>query len=62
MFLLKLGSELQNLIKKFQPIPKIQKKYRLHFHEVECTGGKGGGRGKKAPYQFFARTFYKRRN
>ena len=47
MFLLKLGSELQNLIKKFQPVLKIYAKYRLHFqkveyfHEVECTGGGG---------------------
>ena len=35
MFLLKLESELQNLIKKFQPI--LTEKYRLYFHEVECT-------------------------
>ena len=44
MFLLKLGSELQYLIKKFQPVLKIKTKYRPHFHEVEyfheveCTG------------------------
>ena len=45
MFLLKLGSELQNLFKKFQPVLKIKRKYTLHFHEeeyfheVESTGG-----------------------
>ena len=35
MFLLKLGSELQNLIKNFQSALKISTKCRLHFHEVE---------------------------
>ena len=45
MFLLKLGSELQNLIKKIQSVLKIKTKCRLHFQEVEyfqeveCTGG-----------------------
>ena len=39
MFLLKLGSELPNLDIKFQPVLKIQTKYRLYFHEVECTAG-----------------------
>ena len=47
MLLLKLGSELQNLVKKLQPAIKILTKYKLHFHEVEyfheveCTGVKG---------------------
>ena len=36
MFLLKLESELQNLIKKFQSVLKIKTKKRLHLHEVEC--------------------------
>ena len=35
MFLLKLGSALQNFIEKFQSVLKIKKKCRLHFHEVE---------------------------
>ena len=39
MLLLKLGSELQNLVKKLQSAMKILTKYKLHFHEVECTGG-----------------------
>ena len=39
MLLLKLGSELQNLVKKFQSARKIKTKYRPNFHEVECTGG-----------------------
>ena len=38
MFLLKLGSELQNLVKKLQCAMKTWTNYRLHFHEVECTG------------------------
>ena len=41
MLLLKLGSELQNLVKKLQPAIKILTKYKLHFHEVERTGVKG---------------------
>ena len=47
MFLLKLESELQNLIKKFPSLLKIKKNCRLHFneaeyfHEVECTHGIG---------------------
>ena len=40
MFLLKLGSELQNLIRKLQYVLKISTKGRLHFHEVECTRGR----------------------
>ena len=46
MFLLKLGSELQNLIRKLQSVLKISTKCRLHFHEVEyfyeveCTRGR----------------------
>ena len=45
MFPLRLGSELQNLVKKFQSAMKVQTKYRPNFeqvenfHEVECTGG-----------------------
>ena len=44
MFLLKLGSELQNLVTKLQCAMKTWTNYRLHFHEVEyfheveCTG------------------------
>ena len=44
MFLLKLGSKLQNLVKKLPCAMKILANYRLHFHEVEyfhkveCTG------------------------
>ena len=34
-FLLKLGSELQNRVKKFQSSMKIQTKYRLNFYEVK---------------------------
>ena len=37
MLLLKLGSELQNLVKKFQSVLKIWTKCRLNFHEVERT-------------------------
>ena len=43
MFLLKLGSELQKLVKKFLSAMKIQRKYKPnffqaeYFHEVECT-------------------------
>ena len=45
LFLSKLGSELKNLVKKFQSPMKIQKKCWLNFHEVEnfyhvqCTEG-----------------------
>ena len=35
MFLLKLWSELQSLVKIFQSAMKIQTKYRPNFHEVE---------------------------
>lgn len=35
MFLLKFGSELQNLLKKIQSVLKIQAKCRLNFHEEE---------------------------
>ena len=35
MFLLRLGSELQDLIEKFQYVLKIETKHRLNFHEVE---------------------------
>ena len=53
MLLLKLGSDLPNLVKKFQSVLKISTKCRLnfheveYFHEVECTGGwrEGGGGG-----------------
>ena len=38
MLLLKLGSELPNLVNKFQSVLKIWTKYRLNFDEVECTG------------------------
>ena len=41
MFLLKFGSKLQNLVIKLQGAMKILTNYRLHFHEVECTGGGG---------------------
>ena len=41
MFLSKLGSELQNLIKKFQSVLKLKTKCRLNFYEVECTDGIG---------------------
>ena len=47
MFLLKLVSKLQNLVKKLPCAMKILANYRLHFHEVEyfhrveCTGGPG---------------------
>ena len=34
MFLLKLGSELQNLMKKSQSVLKMQR-CKLHFHKVE---------------------------
>ena len=34
MLLLELGSELPNLVKKFQSIPKIWTKSRLNFYEV----------------------------
>ena len=37
MFLLKLGSKLQNLVKKLQCAMKILTNYKLHFHKVECT-------------------------
>ena len=37
MLLLKLGSELQKLVKKLLSAVKILAKYKLHFHEVECT-------------------------
>ena len=40
MFLLKLGSKLLNLVKKLQCAMKILTNYRLHFHEVEYTGGR----------------------
>ena len=36
ILLLKLGSELPNLVKKFQSALKICIKCRLNFHEVEC--------------------------
>ena len=36
MLLMKLGSELLNLVKKYQPILNIWTKCRLNFHEVEC--------------------------
>ena len=45
IFFKKLGSELQNVMKKFQSVLKKWTKCRLHFHEVdyfhqvECTGG-----------------------
>ena len=61
MFLLKLGSKLQNLVKKLQCAMKMLANHRLHFHEVEyfheveCTGGV-----QNAPYQFFPCNFYKR--
>ena len=35
MFPLKLGSELQNLVKEFQFAMKIKTKYRSNFHQVE---------------------------
>ena len=47
MFLLKLVSKLQNLVKKLPCAMKILANYWLHFHEVEyfhqveCTGGAG---------------------
>ena len=37
MLILKLGSELQNLAKILQSAMKILTKYKLYFHEVECT-------------------------
>ena len=37
MLLLKLGSDLQNLVNKWQSTMKLLTKYKLHFHEVECT-------------------------
>ena len=37
MLLLELGSELPNLVKKFQFVLKIWTKCRLNFHEVVCT-------------------------
>ena len=39
MFLLKLGSELQNSIKKFQSVLYAQTKCRPNFHEVEYAQG-----------------------
>ena len=51
MFLLKPGSELPNLVKKYQSVLKTWTKCRLnlhevkyfhelkYFHEVECTRG-----------------------
>ena len=39
MLLLELGSELPNIIKRFQSVLKIWTKYRLNFNKVECTGG-----------------------
>ena len=38
MLLLKLGSELPNLGKKFQSVLKIWTKCEMNLHEVECTG------------------------
>ena len=35
MLLLKLGSELPNLVKKFLSVLKIWTKCKLNFHEVE---------------------------
>ena len=35
MLLLRLGSELPNLVKKFQSVLKIWTKCRLNFHEME---------------------------
>ena len=35
MLLLKLGSELQNLIEKFKAILKIETRQKLDFQEVE---------------------------
>ena len=45
ILLLKLGSELQNLVKKLQSAVKVYTKYRQNleevknFHEKECTRG-----------------------
>ena len=39
MLLLELGSELPNIIKRFQSVLKIWAKCRLNFNKVECTGG-----------------------
>ena len=39
MLLLKLGSELQNLVKKLQSAMNILTKHKLHFHEV-CQNSK----------------------
>ena len=56
MFPLKIGSELQNLVKNFQSAMKIQTKYRPNhdqvenFHEMECTGDGGGVKVKTKGY------------
>ena len=39
MLLLKLESELPNLVKNFQSALKIWIRCRLNFHEGECTWG-----------------------
>ena len=37
MSLLKLVPEFQNIVKIFKDVLKIQAKYRLNFHKVECA-------------------------
>ena len=46
MLLLKLRTDLLNLVQKIKSILKIQTKYRLNFHEVGYTWGWATGKSK----------------